>query len=155
MSLVEQQIFAFLNRNNVKYEVFEHDPVYTCEKMAEFLKVGKKSIAKSMVIKKSGNGYLLVVLPGDAKVDFTRLARIVDTVSVSLAPIKEAEQVAGCSIGCVHPFGNLINTVTYFDASLLDSLCVFFNPGSHSKSVKISAQELVRLVRPIVGVFAA
>lgn len=155
MNSIEERIFVFLDQNNVKYDVFQHDPVYTCEKMAKFLKTDKNYIAKSMVVKKSGNGCLLVVLPGNMRVDFDLLARILNTGSVSLAPIKEAEGIIGCSIGCVHPFGNLANMPTYFDANLLNSSYLFFNPGCHTKSVKINVQDLVRLVQPVVGSFAA
>jgi Ala-tRNA(Pro) deacylase len=154
LSSIEEQILAFLDRNVVKYDVFQHDPVYTCERMAKFLKTEKNSIAKSMVIKTIGNQYLLVVLPGDMRVDFDRLAKITNTESVSLAPVKEAEHIAGCSIGCVHPFGNLMGIATYFDADLLKSSHVFFNPASHTKSVKISTQELVRVVQPNIEEFA-
>jgi Ala-tRNA(Pro) deacylase len=148
LSSIEEQILAFLDRNSVKYEIFQHDPVYTCERMAKFLKTEKNMIAKSMLIRTIDNKYLLVVLPGNMRVDFDRLARIVKTNSVSLAPVEEAERIAGCSIGCVHPFGNLMGIVTYFDANLLKSSYVFFNPGSHTKSVKISTQELAKLVKP-------
>jgi len=153
VSSIEEQIFVFLNRNNVKYDVFRHDPVYTCEKMAKYLKTDKTSIAKSMVVKKSGNGCMLVVLPGNMRVDLNLLARIMNTESVSLAPIKEAERIVGCSIGCVHPFGNLVQTITYFDPSLFNSPYLFFNPGSHTKSVKISVQDLVTIVQPIIESF--
>ncbi len=154
MSSIEEQILAHLDHNNVKYEVFQHDPVYTCEEMAKYLKTDKNCIAKSMVVKESGNGCLLVVLPGNMRVDFCLLARMLNMGSVSLAPIKEAERIVGCSIGCVHPFGNLVEMTTYFDTSLFNSSYLFFNPGSHTKSVKISVQELVRIVRPVVESFA-
>ena len=155
MSSTEEEIIAFLDRHKVKYDIFRHDLVYTCEEMAKYLKTDKKSIAKSMVVKKSGNGCVLVVLPGNMKIDFNLLARILNMESVSLAPINEAERIMGCSIGCVHPFGNLVQTPTYFDSSLLNSSYLFFNPASHTKSVKISIQELVRIVQPIVESFAA
>ena len=155
MSSIEEQILALLDQNNVKYDVFQHDPVYTCEEMAKYLKTDKNCIAKSMVVKKSGNGCLLVVLPGNMRVDLFLLARILNTESVSLAPIKEAERIVGCSIGCVHPFGNLDQAPTYFDSSLFNSPYLFFNPGSHTKSVKVSIQELVRIVQPVVESFAA
>ena len=154
MSSIEEEIIAFLDRHKVKYDIFRHDPVYTCEEMAKYLKTDKNSIAKSMVVKKSGDGCVLVVLPGNMRIDFNLLARILNTESVSLAPIREAERLVGCSIGCVHPFGNLFQTPTYLDSSLFNSTYLFFNPGSHTKSVKMSTQELVRIVQPVVESFA-
>ena len=154
MSSIEEEIIAFLDRHKVKYDIFRHDLVYTCEEMAKYLKTDKNCIAKSMVVKKSGNGCLLVVLPGNMRVDLFLLARILNTESVSLAPIKEAERIVGCSIGCVHPFGNLVQAPTYFDSSLFNSPYLFFNPGSHTKSVKIATQELIEIVKPTINEFA-
>jgi Ala-tRNA(Pro) deacylase len=107
-----------------------------------------------MVIKRSEGGYLLAVLPGNMKIGHEKLARIASTKSVSLAPLNEAERIVRCSVGCVHPLGNLVNVETYFDRNLLRNEYVFFNPGSHTKSIKISTEDLVRLVSPTVSEFA-
>jgi len=154
LNTVEEKIFRFLDSNAAKYEVFEHPAVYTCEVMARLLKTNENSIAKSMIVKNSDEAYLLAVLPGGMRVDFHRLARIIEVKSVSLAPIKEAELIAGCSVGCVHPFGNLINIPTHFDKNLFRSEHVFFNPGSHTKSVKMSTKDLEKLTKPKMSEFA-
>ncbi len=154
LNTVEEQIFRFLESNAAKYEVFEHPAVYTCEVMAELLKTKENSIAKSMIVKNNDGRFLLAVLPGGMRIDFHRLARIAQVKSVSLAPIKEAELIAGCSVGCVHPFGNLISIPTHFDKNLLGSKYVFFNPGSHTKSVKMSTKDLRKLTEPKISEFA-
>ena len=145
MTVAEQRIFRFLDSNGAEYEVIEHPAVYTCTIMARLLKTGENSIAKSMITKNNDGGYLLAVLPGSMKVDFPRLAKGAGVKSSSLASLKEAELVAGCAVGCVYPFGNLMNIPTYFDRNLLDSKYVFFNPGSHNKSVRIRTEDLRKL----------
>jgi len=154
MNDTEEKILSVMKANGVQYEIFEHKPVYTCSKMAEFLKTDEDRIAKSMIMKKSNGGYLLAVLPGSMKIDFSRLSEVADTNSVSFASMDVAEEIAGCSVGAVHPFGNLMNLQTYFDKNLLRYNYVFFNPGSHIKSVRIDTQALVRLLRPIIAAFA-
>lgn len=153
MTEIEDKILDSLNASGVKYELFEHKPVYTCRQMAKFLKTDQDLIAKSMIMKKNDGGYLLAVLPGGMRIDYDRLARIVDTKSLSVAPVDEAEKIAGCSVGCVHPFGNLIGLVTYFDRKLLRHEYVFFNPGSHTKSVRVNTRRLIELVKPTVSEF--
>jgi Ala-tRNA(Pro) deacylase len=105
-------------------------------------------------MKKGGGGYLLAVLPGNMKVDFARLAKLVGARSVSLAPIGEAEKIAGCTVGSVHPLGNLLNLETYFDQKLTIYDEVYFNPGSHTLSVKILTRNLIDLVNPKIAEFA-
>lgn len=114
----------------MKYELVEHDPLYTCPQMAKFLKTDQTLIAKSMVLKRSEGRYLLAVLPGNTKIGYEKLARIVSAQSISL--LSEAERIARCSIGCVHPLGNLVNVETYFDRNLL-----------RNEYVKISTEDLV------------
>ena len=154
MSQIDEEIVGFLNQNAIKYELREHEPVYTAPQMAEYLGTSEQRIAKSMIVKKSDGGYALAVLPGRLKIDFSRLASVLGTTKVSLAPVPEAEKIARCSVGSVHPFGNLLNLQTYFDRHILDLDFVYFNPGSHTKSIKINTDDLIRLVKPTVTAFA-
>jgi prolyl-tRNA editing enzyme YbaK/EbsC (Cys-tRNA(Pro) deacylase) len=153
VSTIEERILALLKAEGIEYEVFEHEPVYTCRKMAELLKTDEGCIAKSMIVKKSDAGLVLAVLPGNMKIDFLRLAAVIKSRLVFLAPREEAEKIAGCSVGCVYPLGNLVGLETVFDDKLLREEYVYFNPGSHTKSVKINTQALVKLVKPTIAEF--
>lgn len=154
MSAIEDRILTFLNAAGVEYEVREHPPVYTCPKMAEYLGTDENLIAKSMMIKKNSGRCFLVVLPGKMKIDFESLAEVVKSESVSLAPVDEAEKIAGCPVGCIHPFGNLMNIDTFFDEKIFQNEYVYFNPGSHTKSVRIRTRELTRLIEPTIAGFS-
>ena len=48
MEPIEKQIIDLLIQNRIKYEILEHQPVYTCERMAKLLNVDQCSVAKSM-----------------------------------------------------------------------------------------------------------
>jgi Cys-tRNA(Pro) deacylase len=148
MSQIDEEILAFLKQNEVAYELREHEPVYTAPQMAEYLGTSEQRIAKSMILKKSDGGYVLAVLPGRLRIDFGRFAKTLGVEKVSLAPVAEAEKIAKCSVGSVHPFGNLLNLNTYFDRHILSLDYVYFNPGLHTRSIKISTNDLVRLVKP-------
>jgi len=153
MTEVEEKILSALKAQGIEYEVFEHEPVYTCPQMANFLKTDEAHIAKSMIVKKSDGTYMLAVLPGNRKINFHRLGVVTKAAPVILAPKKEAEEIAQCSVGCVYPLGNIINLETLFDSAILRLEYVYFNPGSHTKSVKISTQALTRLVNPTLAEF--
>jgi Ala-tRNA(Pro) deacylase len=153
MTEVEEKILSALKAQGIEYEVFEHEPVYTCPQMANFLKTDEAHIAKSMIVKKNDGTYLLAVLPGNRKIDFHRLGQVTKAAPVILAPKKEAEEIAQCSVGCVYPLGNIINLETLFDSAILRQEYVYFNPGSHTKSVKISTQALTKLANPTVAEF--
>ena len=151
---IDEEILAFLKDNMVAYELREHEPVYTAPQMAQYLGTSEQRIAKSMVLKKSDGSYVLAVLPGRLKIDFSRIATTLGSEKVTLAPVAEAEKLIRCTVGCVYPFGNLVNLATYFDKHLLALDFVYFNPGSHTKSIKIKTDDLVRLVKPTIAEFA-
>jgi Ala-tRNA(Pro) deacylase len=153
MTQIDEEIIGFLNQSGVAYELREHEPVYTAPQMAQYLGTSEQRIAKSMVLKKSDGGYVLAVLPGKLRIDFSRFASVLVVEKVSLAPIPEAEKIARCSVGSVHPFGNLVDLKTYFDRHILSLDFVYFNPGDHTKSIKINTDDLVRLVKPTVTEF--
>ena len=153
MTAVEERILSTLKAQGIECEVFEHDPVYNCPQMAKFLKTDEAHIAKSMVVKKGDGTYLLAVLPGNKKIDFHKLGIVTKSAPTILAPKKEAEEIAQCSVGCVYPLGSIANLETFFDSAILRQEYVYFNPGSHTKSVKISTQALTKLVNPTVAEF--
>ena len=153
MTEIEEKILSSLKAEGIAYDVFEHKPVYNCPQMAKFLNTDEAHIAKSMIVKKSDGTYLLAVLPGNKKIDFHRLGTVTKSAPVILAPKEEAEKIARCSVGCVYPLGNMINLETLFDSEILRQEYVYFNPGSHTKSVKISTQALIKLANPTVAEF--
>jgi Cys-tRNA(Pro) deacylase len=151
---IDQEILAFLQRNGIGYEVREHEPVDTVPQMAQYLGTSEQRIAKSMVLKKDNGEYVLAVLPGRLKIDFSRFAKAVGSEKVSLAPVAEAEKIVRCTVGCVYPLGNLVDLKTYFDRHILSLDFVYFNPGLHTKSIKIKTDDLIRLVKPTITEFA-
>lgn len=153
MTEIEEKILSSLKAQGIEYEVFEHDPVYTCPQMANFLKTNEAHIAKSMIVKKSDGTYILAVLPGNKKIDFHKLGIVTKAAPTILAPKKEAEEIAQCPVGCVYPLGSIAKLETFFDTAILRQEYVYFNPGSHTKSVKISTQALTKLVNPTIAEF--
>jgi len=154
MGQIDEEILSFLDRNGIVYDLREHEPVYTSPQMAKYLGTDEERIAKSLVLKGSDGGYVLAVLPGKLKIDFHRFAVFLNVANVSLAPVIEAEKIVKCSIGSVHPFGNLVGLRTCFEKHLLNINYVFFNPGSHTRSIRISISDLVRLINPTITEFA-
>jgi len=148
MISVEEQIMKLLEESNTEYEEFGHEPVYTCEQMSKVLKTREENIAKSLVFKTGEGHFILVVSPGNKSVNKRRLGEIVGSKHIKLASPDEVLKKIGCSVGCVHPFGNLVNIKTYFDEDISQYDYIYFNPGSHEKSIKIKTRDLIALVNP-------
>jgi Ala-tRNA(Pro) deacylase len=145
---LEANIVALLNDKKITYEVYEHEPVYTNPAMAEALKVSEAETVKSLVLSTKEGKMIVLVLPGDKKVNWKQAAAGAGTRKVSFAKPEAVSQAVGCEVGCVPPFGHLTKLDIYMDPDLTQKKFVYFNPGVHDKSFKIKAWDLKKLCNP-------
>ncbi len=145
---LEETIIAMLEQNNVTYEIFEHEPVYTNPVMAEVLGVQESETVKSLVLKTKEGTMAVLVLPGDKRVNWKQAAAGMGTKKVSFAKPEDVSKAVGCEVGCVPPFGHRTTLPVYMDPEMTKKDFVYFNPGVHDKSFKIKAWDLKKLCKP-------
>ena len=66
---LEENIIELMKKQNITYEIFEHEPVYTNPAMAEALKVSEAETVKSLVLSTKEGRMIVLVLPGNKKVN--------------------------------------------------------------------------------------
>ena len=145
---VEEKIIGILKDNNIEYEVFEHEPVYTNPTMAAALNVSESETVKSLVVMTKEKEMVVLVMPGDKKVEWKKAAANVGTKKISFAKPDQVLEKVGCEVGCVPPFGQLTKLPIFLDPDLTKKDYVFFNPGVHDKSYKIKAWDLKKVCNP-------
>ncbi len=148
MMPIENNIIEILQSNTVAYEVTEHEPVYTNPAMAQALGVSEAETVKSLVLQTKEKKLVVLVLPGDKKVDWKKAAADIGTKKVSFAKPELVSETVGCAVGCVPPFGQMSPIPVFLDKDLMRKEYVYFNPGVHHKSFKIKAWDLKKLCRP-------
>ena len=144
---LEEQIIELLEKNSVDYEIYTHEPVYTNPTMAQALGVSEAETVKSLVLTTKEKTMVVLVMPGSKKVDWKEAARTVGTKKVSFAKPEMVKESVGCEVGCVPPFGHRERLPVYLDSELLRQRHVYFNPGVHDKSFKVTAHDLQKLCR--------
>jgi len=147
MSLVEKRIKQILIEKNIPFEELEHQAVFTCEEAARVrgLKSAREGI-KCLIFKTNTGRFLLVLNPGDERIDTKKIARMEDVKDLDLAEPDEVEKIAGVPIGCVPPFGLKKKVKTYLNEELLENDFLYFNPGSHTKTIQIRARDLLKVL---------
>lgn len=145
---VEEKIKQILTEKNIPFEEFEHEPVYTSEQAASVrgLKSAKEGI-KAMLFETDAGEFILVLNPGDKKIDTKTIARMEKVKSLFLAAPEKVKKIAGVAVGCVAPFGLKTELKTYLSSELLKNEYLYFNPGSHTKTVKIRAKDLLKILK--------
>ena len=142
---LEENIVETLKKSRIDYEVIEHEPVFTNPAMAEALGVSECQTVKSLVMTTKEKRTIVFVMPGDKKIDWKVAAKTANTKKVGFAKPEEVKEMVGCEVGCVPPFGHMTNLPIYFDGELMHQPAVYFNPGVHNKSFKVSPRDLKKL----------
>lgn len=142
---LEEKIVEMLRDKGIDYEVHEHEPVYTNPVMAEVLGVSEAETVKSLVLTTKEKTMVVLVMPGNKKVDWKAAAKTVNTKKVSFAKPEAVSEAVGCEVGCVPPFGHLTDLPVFVDPELTRQTYVYFNPGVHHKSFKITSRDLKKL----------
>ena len=145
---VEEKIIGILDDHNIAYDVFEHEPVYTNPTMAAALNVSESETVKSLVVMTKEKEMVVLVMPGDKKVEWKKAAANVGTKKISFAKPEQVLEKVGCEVGCVPPFGQLTELPIFLDPDLTKKDFVYFNPGVHDKSYKIKAWDLKKVCQP-------
>jgi Ala-tRNA(Pro) deacylase len=148
MSAVEEKIIGMLKAQKIEFESVDHEPVYTNPAMAEALGVTEAETVKSLVLMTKEKKMVVLVLPGNKKVEWKKAAADIGTKKVSFAKPEQVLEQVGCEVGCVPPFGQLVELPIYMDEALIKKDYVYFNPGVHDKSYKIKGWDLKKVSSP-------
>ena len=112
----------------------------TVELAAQALGCEPAHIAKSLSFL-VGDGAVLVVAAGDAKVDNPRYKAQFGT-KAKMIPPAQVEQLVGHAVGGVCPFGVNEGVRVYLDESLRRFKTVFPAAGSANSAIELSMEEL-------------
>lgn len=144
----------FLKEAGVKYEVLEHKPVFTAQRMAAVEHEPGKFVAKPVIVKADGK-FVMCVLAACYKIDLQNLKKQLGAKKVRLAAEDEMSGIFDdCEIGAEPPFGNLYDLQTIMDKALESDEYILFQAGSHQKAIRMTMADYLNLVKPKVMEFS-
>ncbi|SFC49260.1 Ala-tRNA(Pro) deacylase [Alkalibacterium subtropicum] len=139
---------AFLNRYDIYFELYEHDPIYTNED-AVIMKEAKGftgTETKALFLKgKSGRYYSFVTFTTKSA-DFKQLKKTVGE-KVSIVKPAEMEEVTGQKPGAVTPLGYERSIPMIVDAELFEQEKLVFAPARPDQTMVIRAEDLEKIIR--------
>lgn len=147
---VFDQLIDLFKTNHIAYQLYEHAPVYTSSEAAKIRgDVSLHQGAKAMVLELNGKNLVLYVLPGDLRADLMALKTQLNVRRVAMAAKESILKQTGLEVGCIPPFGSLLNMPTYVDTRLSDCENIAFNAARHDCSVKMRYQDFLKLEKPV------
>lgn len=139
---------AFLNSQNVKYEIIGHSPAYTAQETAATVHVKGREMAKTVIVKLDGK-MTMAVLPASHLVDFEKLKAATGARVATLTPEPEFKDLfPDCEVGSMPPFGNLYGMDVLVSRALEEDEEIVFNACSFSELIRLSFEDFKRLVGP-------
>src|SRR5437762_5898195 len=144
-----KRLIDCLDENKASYEILRHPEAVTAQRIAQAEHVKGRRHAKVVMVK-SGEEHLMIVLPAEHLIDLEKLANIVGK-DVSLENEGEFESLfPDCAVGAMPPFGNLYGVTTYVDKSLAEEDYIAFEAGTHTEAIKVSYRDYEKIVKPRV-----
>ena len=146
---IPKQLIECLKENKVSYEVLTHPEAVTAQRIAQAEHVKGRYHAKVVMVK-SGDQHLMMVLPADHQIDLEKVEKAIGK-SVSLDKEQEFKSLfPDCAIGAMPPFGNLYGLPTYIDKNLAEQDYIVFEAGTHTDAIKMSYRDYEKIVKPEV-----
>jgi len=146
---IPKRLIDCLNENKVQYEILPHPEAVTAQRIAQAEHVKGRHHAK-VVMTKSGDQHLMMVLPADHQIDLEKVEKAIGK-AVSLDKEQEFKSLfSDCAIGAMPPFGNLYGLPTYVDQHLAQQDYIVFEAGTHADAIKMSYHDYEKIVKPQV-----
>ncbi len=144
----------FLDERKIKYKVVEHKTVFTAYDLAQTLKEKLENVAKTIVVK-ADKDHLLVVLPGNRRVDFSKLKKFLRAKKVDIDREGVMQAVFKVKPGAITAFGALYkNTPVLMDKALTKAKKVVAGAGNLEQALHMTAKEFLKATEAKLGDFS-
>lgn len=149
----KQLIYDYLGKENVWYEITEHEAVYNMAELSGIEIPYPEYDAKNLFVRDDKKrNYYLITVKGDKRVDLKEFRKNNDTKALSFASAEDLMDIMGLIPGAVTPLGLLNDTdckVTWFlDHDFMNDLgLIGVHPNDNTATVWLKAEDLIILIR--------
>ena len=148
-----EEVLKKLDELGIKYDLVEHEPVYTIEDMNNLdPKIFKGAeICKNLFLRdQKGKRHLLVILCGDKKANMEKIQQQAYSTRLSFASPERLQKHLKLEAGHVSPMGLINNpekTVEVFlDKDLKNKEKLSFHPNTNKASILITFEDLKKFL---------
>lgn len=148
----KQGIYTYLTDQNIKFEVIEHDAVYSMDELGSCELPHKEYDAKNLFIRDDKkNNYWLITVRGNKRTDLKAFRKMYETRPLKFCDEAELKEKLGLYPGAVSPFGLLNNddndVVFVMDEDFFeDEQLIGCHPNDNTATVFLDSNDLKNLV---------
>jgi Cys-tRNA(Pro)/Cys-tRNA(Cys) deacylase len=142
---------SFLKATKLWYRFVDKPETIHTADAATVTGIPLQKITKNLVSRTDRGEYVLLVVPGDRRVDIKKAARVLGVKNVSTIPFQRAESISGYPPGGTPTVGHKTRMRTVIDKSLLDYETIFCGGGSRNKLLKLRVRDILDLSGALVA----
>jgi len=143
---ISTSVKNYLTNQGIDFDLISHPRTIHSKDTALEAHVPGNRLAKAVIIR-TGENFVMVVIPSDEHVDLAQLNRLF-AEPIDLASESELSNLLpDCALGAVPATGPAWGLDTYLDKSLLGLPEVFFEAGDHIELVRVSGDDFELLLK--------
>ena len=148
----KNEIYDYLNKKNIKYEVTNHKAVYTMEELSNIYVPYPEENAKNLFLKDDKKKiYYLITVKGNKRVDLKEFRNKNNTRPLSFASSNDLFNKMKLTPGSVTPFGLLNNVdkdIIYFvDRYFFDNNIIGVHPNDNTATIWLNTNDLIEIIK--------
>jgi Cys-tRNA(Pro) deacylase len=141
-SAAEQRALTAVQDSGLAYRRVAHGPVRSVEEAAGARGVEVRDVVKTIVVRRSDDDYLFVLVPGDRAISWPKLRTLLGVSRMSLPDAEKAREVTGYERGTITPFGSTRAWPVIADERLAGRE-VALGAGAHGVAVIVDADAAI------------
>jgi Cys-tRNA(Pro)/Cys-tRNA(Cys) deacylase len=134
---------------SLPHQVVRHGPVSSLEEAARARGLTPSQIIKTMVVRRTEDEYVFVLVPGTRNIAWSKLRRHLDENRLSMPDADEAQRVTGYQRGTITPLGSTHPWPVIADQELAGTVSI--GGGAHGVSITAEADQLMALLQADVA----
>ncbi len=142
----EERAHAALEASGIAFEITRHGHVRSLAEAAAARGVDPSRIVKTIVVRRSDDDYLFVLVPGGRTIAWPKLRALLGVARLSMPDQHVARDVTGYERGTITPFGSLRPWPVVADTRVAEAGTVSVGAGGHGVAATVDGAELVRVL---------
>jgi Cys-tRNA(Pro)/Cys-tRNA(Cys) deacylase len=145
---------AFLEHQKIWYQIIHKDPTIHTADAAKATGINVHRITKNLVTVTNKGEYVLLIVPGDRKVDMKTAAKALNVQRITLVPFDKAMEISGYPPGGTPSVGHKTKMRVVIDVTIMEYETVYCGGGSRDKLIELKTIDIMQLNHAITAKIA-
>lgn len=141
----------YLKEKKVWYRFIEKAETIHTADAAKAAGLELSRVTKNLVSQTDKGDYVLIIVPGDKRVNLKEAAKALSVKNIKLLPFEKAEKISGYPPGGTPSIGHKTKMKTLFDESLLKYETLYCGGGSRNKLLEMKTNDIIKLSDAIIA----